>query len=44
MTHKGVSEAEQRTQGITAGLVRLAVGCKDPEDLRADLEQALAGL
>jgi methionine-gamma-lyase len=44
MTHKGVGEAEQRRQGITAGLVRLAVGCEDPEDLRADLDQALAGL
>lgn len=44
MTHKGVAEAEQREQGITAGLVRLAVGCEDVTDLRADLEQALAGL
>ncbi|HPC82995.1 MAG TPA: aminotransferase class I/II-fold pyridoxal phosphate-dependent enzyme [Thermoanaerobaculaceae bacterium] len=44
MTHKGVSEAEQREQGITAGLVRLAVGCEDEADLRADLEQALATL
>lgn len=43
MTHKGVGEAEQRKQGISAGLVRLAVGCEDVEDLRADLEQALAG-
>ncbi len=44
MTHKGVAEAEQHEQGITAGLVRLAVGCEDVGDLRADLEQALAGL
>ena len=42
MTHRGVPEAEQRRQGITAGLVRLSVGCEDVEDLRADLEQALA--
>lgn len=42
MTHKGVSEAEQRRQGITPGLVRLAVGCEDIEDLLADLESALA--
>lgn len=44
MTHKGVAEHEQRAQGITAGLVRLAVGCEDVEDLRADLEQALGAL
>ncbi|MNC97626.1 Methionine gamma-lyase [compost metagenome] len=42
MTHKGVPEEEQRHQGITPGLVRLAVGCEDPDDLLADLEQALA--
>lgn len=42
MTHRSVPEEEQRRQGITAGLVRLAVGCEDVEDLLADLEQALA--
>lgn len=42
MTHKGVPEAEQRRQGITPGLVRLAVGCEDLDDLRADLVAALA--
>lgn len=42
MTHKGVPPAEQLEQGITPGLVRLSVGCEDLEDLRADLEQALA--
>jgi methionine-gamma-lyase len=42
MTHRGVPEEEQRRQGITAGLVRLAVGCEDLEDLRGDLERALA--
>lgn len=41
MTHRSVPEEEQRRQGITAGLVRLAVGCEDVEDLFADLEQAL---
>jgi methionine-gamma-lyase len=44
MTHRGVPEAEQRRQGITAGLVRLSVGCEDVEDLQADLEQALAAV
>jgi methionine-gamma-lyase len=42
MTHKAVPADEQRRQGITPGLVRLAVGCEDLDDLRADLEQALA--
>ncbi len=44
MTHRGVPVAEQRRQGITAGLVRLAVGCEDAEDLRGDLERALASV
>lgn len=44
MTHKGVAEAAQREQGITAGLVRLAIGCEDVADLRCDLEQALAAV
>jgi methionine-gamma-lyase len=42
MTHKGVPVDEQRRQGITAGLVRLSVGCEDLDDLVADLAQALA--
>jgi methionine-gamma-lyase len=44
MTHSKVSADEQLRQGITPGLVRLAVGCEDVEDLRADLEQALAAV
>lgn len=42
MTHKGVPADEQLRQGITPGLVRLAVGCENVEDLRADLTAALA--
>jgi methionine-gamma-lyase len=42
MTHKGVPSEEQRRQGITPGLVRLALGCEDVADLRADLENAFA--
>lgn len=42
MTHKGVGDDERRRQGITPGLVRLAVGCEDVADLRTDLENALA--
>jgi methionine-gamma-lyase len=44
MTHKGVPADEQRLQGITPGLVRLAVGCEDFDDLLSDLEAALAAV
>jgi methionine-gamma-lyase len=44
MTHSKVAADEQLRQGITPGLVRLAVGCEDVEDLRADLEQAFAAV
>jgi cystathionine gamma-synthase len=39
-------ERRQKIPGeehVPAGLLRLSVGCEDPEDLWADLEQALAG-
>lgn len=42
MTHANIPEDERRDAGITDGLVRLAVGTEDVEDLQADLEQALA--
>jgi methionine-gamma-lyase len=42
MTHKSVAADEQKRQGITAGLVRLSVGCEDLDDLLADLTQAMA--
>ncbi len=41
MTHAGVSREERAAAGITEGLVRLSVGIEEPEDLLADLEQAL---
>jgi methionine-gamma-lyase len=44
MTHSKVPADEQVRQGITPGLVRLAVGCEDVDDLRADLEQAFAAV
>ncbi|MET0297525.1 MAG: PLP-dependent transferase, partial [Microbacterium sp.] len=31
------------TSGVTPGLVRLSVGLENIDDLKADLEQALAG-
>jgi len=42
MTHANIPEDERVAAGITDGLVRLAVGTEDVEDLQADLEQALA--
>ncbi len=42
MTHVSISEEEQRAEGITPGLIRLAVGCEGLDEIRADLDQALA--
>jgi methionine-gamma-lyase len=42
MTHADVPPDEQRAIGITPGLVRMAVGIEHPDDLIADLDQALA--
>jgi O-acetylhomoserine (thiol)-lyase len=40
-THSQLNEAQQRAAGITPEMVRLSVGIENPEDLVADLEQAL---
>jgi cystathionine beta-lyase/cystathionine gamma-synthase len=41
MTHVMMA-AEQRAKiGVTDGLIRFSVGLEDPEDIIADLEQAL---
>ena len=37
-THSQLSEPEQRSSGVTPGLVRLSVGIENLEDIRADLE------
>jgi cystathionine gamma-lyase len=42
MTHASVPAAIRRRLGISDGLVRLSVGVEDIEDLKAELEQALA--
>jgi methionine-gamma-lyase len=42
MTHSKVPAAQRIEAHITDGLVRLAVGIEDVEDIIADLEQALA--
>lgn len=41
-THSTVPPEARRVAGITDGLVRLSVGLEDPEDIIADLDQALA--
>jgi methionine-gamma-lyase len=42
MTHSDVDAATQRKIGITESMIRLSIGVENPEDLIADLEQALA--
>ncbi len=44
MTHSPVPREERLKAGITDGLVRLSVGLEDPEDIIADLEQALKAI
>ena len=44
MTHAAVPAEERERMGLGDNLVRLSVGIEDLEDLRADLEQALAAL
>ncbi|MGA7712879.1 MAG: cystathionine gamma-synthase family protein [Rhizomicrobium sp.] len=43
MTHSDIAPAEQMRLGITPGLIRLSIGIENPDDLIADLEQALNG-
>jgi len=42
MTHSDVDPADKARLGITDSLVRLSVGIENPDDLIADLDQALA--
>ena len=41
-THMSLDETSLAAAGIGAGAVRISIGLEDPEDLVADLEQALA--
>ncbi|MGW7520199.1 trans-sulfuration enzyme family protein [Streptomyces sp. NPDC054796] len=43
-SHSFLTERQRREVGIEPGLVRFSVGVEDPEDLLADLDQALSGL
>lgn len=44
MTHSDVDPEERIEMGITDKMVRLSIGVEHPEDLLADLEQALAAV
>lgn len=41
MTHRQLSEAEQRAAGVTPDLIRVSVGIENINDLIADFDQAL---
>jgi cystathionine beta-lyase/cystathionine gamma-synthase len=41
MSHASVPKAERERKGIKDTLVRLSVGLEDPDDLIADLQQAM---
>jgi cystathionine beta-lyase/cystathionine gamma-synthase len=42
MTHASIPAEVRMARGVDDGLVRLSVGIEDVDDLRADLEQAIA--
>jgi cystathionine gamma-lyase/cystathionine beta-lyase/cystathionine gamma-lyase/homocysteine desulfhydrase len=42
MTHASVPKEDRQRLGLTESLVRISVGCEDPEDIIADLEKGLA--
>ena len=42
MTHSDVPPAERQRLGITESLIRLSIGVENPDDLIADIEQALS--
>ena len=41
-SHRGLTEEQRQALGITPGVLRLSVGIEEPEELLADLAQALA--
>jgi cystathionine beta-lyase/cystathionine gamma-synthase len=40
-SHRGLTDEQRHALGITPGVVRLSVGIEEPEELLADLKQAL---
>jgi O-succinylhomoserine sulfhydrylase len=43
-THSKVAPEQRRILGISDALVRLSVGLEDPEDIKEDLDRALAAM
>ena len=43
-THSGVAEEQRLLMGVREGMLRLNVGLEDPDDLIADLDQALGSV
>jgi cystathionine beta-lyase/cystathionine gamma-synthase len=43
MTHASIPAELRRARGLDDGLIRISVGVEDPDDLEADLKQALEG-
>ncbi|MCP3976894.1 MAG: O-succinylhomoserine sulfhydrylase [bacterium] len=41
-THRRLGPEVRQTMGITDGVIRISVGLEDPDDLRSDIDQALA--
>ena len=41
MTHAELTPEEKERAGITEKMIRLSIGIENPEDIAADLEQAL---
>ncbi|HPU56225.1 MAG TPA: PLP-dependent transferase, partial [Verrucomicrobiota bacterium] len=41
-THQQLTEAEQKETGVTPDYIRLSIGLEDVEDIKADIDQALA--
>jgi methionine-gamma-lyase len=44
MTHSGMAQDELKRFAITPALIRISIGVENPDDLIADLEQALASV
>jgi cystathionine beta-lyase len=44
MTHKSIPVAVRQAAGVADSLIRLSVGIEDPQDLIADLHQALSAV
>jgi methionine-gamma-lyase len=44
MTHSDVPPEEQLVMGITPSLIRISIGVEHPEDIIADIDQALAAV